>query len=107
MPLATSCSGVASVSLNLSVPAGVYSRPIRPLAHAEAGVTYDNLINSALLQAGALASGNTEPQRGVRLRWFRRQILTICPSSVPDRDRCVFSDRLRAGVAERGRSHCQ
>lgn len=51
--------GVASVSLNLSVPLAFI--PARyGHWHADAGVTYDYLINNALLHAGTLASGNTE-----------------------------------------------
>lgn len=50
--------GLVSVSANVSVPLGFI--PVRyGHWHADAGVTYDHLLNSALLHAGTLASGNT------------------------------------------------
>jgi hypothetical protein len=49
--------GVAFIGLNLSVPL-----PLIPVRyghwHADIGVTYDNLINGSLVDAGDLLTGN-------------------------------------------------
>lgn len=51
--------GLFSVSANLSVPLSFI--PVRyGHWHADLGVTYDYLINNALLHAGTIASGNTD-----------------------------------------------
>jgi len=51
--------GLASISANISVPLSFI--PARyGHWHADAGVTYDYLINNALLNAGTIASGNTD-----------------------------------------------
>ncbi|HWE00921.1 MAG TPA: hypothetical protein VG326_00825 [Tepidisphaeraceae bacterium] len=53
----SSIFGLASISVNLSVPLSFI--PTRyGHWHADAGVTYDYLINDSLLHAGELASGN-------------------------------------------------
>lgn len=51
--------GLFSISANVSVPLAFIPTKYG-FWHADAGVTYDYLINDALLQAGKIVSGNTD-----------------------------------------------
>jgi len=72
--------GLFSISANVSVPLSFI--PARyGHWHADAGVTYDYLINNALLHAGTIASWQHGPQRGTGLGRVRREFLIVQPPS--------------------------